>query len=82
MHLEATAGDDLLVTLRAAWPGTLVVNPTFPMGEHQADRADADRWLGLGADLISFCRAFISNPDLVERLRAGLAIAPQNPATW
>ncbi|MFI8090817.1 hypothetical protein ACIF9R_21265 [Streptomyces sp. NPDC086080] len=46
------------------------------------DRAAADRWLGLGADLISFGRAFIANPDLVERLRTGLPIAPVDEATY
>jgi len=33
------------------------------------------------ADLIAFGRAFISNPDLVERLRAGAPLAALNPAT-
>lgn len=42
----------------------------------------AGHWLGLGADLISFGRAFIANPDLVKRLRQGLAIAPDDEATW
>jgi len=46
------------------------------------DRDDADHWLGLGADLIGFGRAFIANPDLVERLRTGLPIAPVDEATY
>ncbi|MER7674092.1 hypothetical protein ABTY61_37315 [Kitasatospora sp. NPDC096128] len=29
-----------------------------------------------GADLISFGRGFLANPDLVERLRAGAALNP------
>lgn len=33
------------------------------------------------ADLIVFGRAFISNPDLVERLKTGASLAPLNPAT-
>ncbi|MEV0730922.1 alkene reductase [Polymorphospora sp. NPDC050346] len=82
VHLEATTDEEVLLGLRAAWPGTLVVNPAFPMGPRPTDRAAADRWLGLGADLISFGRAFIANPDLVERLRQGLPIAPDDPATW
>ena len=52
------------------------------MGPKRADGADAERWLGLGADLISFGRAFIANPDLVERLRQGLPIAEDDQATW
>ncbi|MCS7479492.1 alkene reductase [Umezawaea endophytica] len=82
VHLEATAEEELLVDLRRAWPGTLVVNPVLPMGPKQAGRAEADHWLGLGADLISFGRAFIANPDLVERLRNALPIAPVDEATY
>lgn len=33
------------------------------------------------ADLIAFGRAFISNPDLVERLKTGAPLAALNPAT-
>ncbi|WP_030898698.1 alkene reductase [Streptomyces sp. NRRL F-5126] len=82
VHLEATADEDVLTALRRVWPGTLVVNPTLPMGAKQTGRDDADRWLGLGADLVSFGRAFIANPDLVERLRGGLPIAPADEATY
>ncbi|MFJ1706907.1 alkene reductase [Kitasatospora sp. NPDC088346] len=82
VHLEATADEELLLTLRRAWPSTLVVNPVLPMGPKQTGRDDADRWLAMGADLISFGRAFIANPDLVERLRGGLPIAPVDEATY
>ncbi len=81
VHLEATIDEHVLLDLRRAWPGTLIVNPSLPMGPKQTSRADADHWLGLGADLISFGRAFIANPDLVERLRLGLPIAPVDEAT-
>lgn len=33
------------------------------------------------ADLFAFGRPFISNPDLVERLKTGAPLAPLNPAT-
>jgi N-ethylmaleimide reductase len=82
VHLEATADEEVLVRLRRAWRGTLVMNPVLPMGPKQADRAHADRWLGLGADLISFGRGFIANPDLVERMRAGLPLAPVDDTTY
>lgn len=82
VHLEATTDEDVLLALRATWPGTFVINPAFPMGTHVTDRADADRWLALGADLVSFGRAFIANPDLVERMRAGLPIAADDQETW
>jgi N-ethylmaleimide reductase len=82
VHLEATADADTLLALRKAWDGTLIMNPSVPMGARQTDRSAADHWLGLGADLISFGRAFISNPDLVERLRARLPLAQDDEATW
>jgi N-ethylmaleimide reductase len=82
VHLEATTDEDTLVGLRRTWDGPLIVNPTFPMGPRRTDRESADRWLALGADLISFGRAFISNPDLVERLRADLPTDEDDQATW
>jgi N-ethylmaleimide reductase len=82
VHLEATADEELLLELRRAWPGALIMNPVLPMGPKQVGRAEADHWLGLGADLISFGRAFIANPDLVERLRTGLPLAPVDEATY
>jgi N-ethylmaleimide reductase len=82
VHLEATADLDLLVELRRAWDGVLVVNPVHPASPTPAGRADADRWLALGADAISLGRAFIANPDLVERLRADLPLAEADQATY
>ncbi len=83
VHIEATADEELPVALRRVWPGTLVMNPVLPMGPKQTGREDADHWLGLGADLISFGRGFIANPDLVERLRTGgLPVAPVDESTY
>ncbi|MGW1712638.1 alkene reductase [Streptomyces sp. NPDC002156] len=82
VHLEGSTDEEVLVALRRAWPGTLIMNPGRPMGPKQTSRDDADHWLGLGADLISFGRAFLANPDLVERLRVGLPIAPVDEATY
>ncbi|MGI5226325.1 alkene reductase [Actinoallomurus sp. CA-142502] len=82
IHLEATAEEEVLVDLRRAWPGTLIMNPVPPMGAKQTGRTDADHWLGLGAELISFGRGFLANPDLVERLRTGLPLAPVDEATY
>ncbi|MCX4852484.1 alkene reductase [Streptomyces canus] len=82
VHLEATAPEETLLDLRRVWPGALVMNPVLPLGAKQAGRSEADHWLGLGAELISFGRAFIANPDLVERLRTDLPIAPADEATY
>lgn len=58
------------------------MNPVLPMGPRQTGPAEARHRLGPGADLIGFGRGFISNPDLVERLRAGLPLAPVDKSTY
>jgi N-ethylmaleimide reductase len=82
VHLEATAPEEVLVGLRRAWPGTLIVNPSSPLSPVPAGKKEAEHWLGLGADLISFGRAYIANPDLVERLRNALPLAEADPTTF
>ncbi|WP_062987113.1 alkene reductase [Nocardia anaemiae] len=82
VHLEATTDEEILVELRRAWPGTLIVNPSNPLGATPADRKAADHWLELGADVISFGRAFLANPDLVERLRSDLPLDEADEATY
>jgi N-ethylmaleimide reductase len=44
---------------------------------------DAPRAVATGeGDLIAFGRPFVSNPDLVRRLREGAALTPPNPETF
>ena len=62
--------------IRKVFTGPLVLNQ-----EYNRERADEDLASGL-ADAISFGRPFISNPDLVERLRADATLAPDNFKTW
>jgi N-ethylmaleimide reductase len=55
-------------------------SPGAYIGNNELSVEDAERMLQEGrADLISFARAFIANPDLVHRIRTGapLAQAPQ-----
>lgn len=62
--------------MRAAFTGALILNGGF-------DRDQAERALkGNSADLISFGRPFIANPDLVERMQRDLPLAAPNPATF
>ncbi len=88
-HLEVTTDEETMVSLVRTWTGTMMLNPSSwtqrngdPYGPVPTNRESADYWLGLGADLISFGRAFIANPDLVERLRLGLPLADADPATF
>lgn len=62
--------------IRPVFERPLVLNQDYDL-----DRAEADIESGL-ADAITFGRPFISNPDLVDRLRLGAPLAPDNMATW
>lgn len=54
--------------LRKAWTGTLLIGGSFDQASGQA-AVEA----GL-ADLVGYGRAFLANPDLVERFQKGLAL--------
>jgi len=63
-------------TIRAVFPGVLVLNSDFT-----AERAQ--QALGAGdADAIAFGRPFIANPDLSHRLRAALPLNAPDPSTF
>ena len=62
--------------IRKVFTGPLVLNQ-----EYTRELADEDLASGL-ADAISFGRPYISNPDLVEKLREGAELTPDNYRTW
>ena len=62
--------------IRKVFTNPLVLNQDYTVA-----RAQEDLDSGL-ADAISFGRTFISNPDLVTRLRNGSELTPDNMATW
>lgn len=62
--------------IRSAFRGPLILNSDYTL-----ERAEADLASGI-ADAISFGRAFIANPDLVERIRTGAPWAADNMKTW
>lgn len=66
----------LFAKLRKLWPNTLIVNGGY-------DRAKSDAVIGAElADLIAFGSAYLSNPDLPERLNTGTALNEPNRATF
>ncbi|WP_320775462.1 alkene reductase [Streptomyces sp. CRN 30] len=77
LHLVEAGAPALTPVLRAAWSGTLILNPAD--ADADADAAGPSRRLGLigdgGADAVSFGRLFLANPDLVARLADGAALA-------
>ena len=64
--------------IRSIYAGPLVLNSDYTPEAAAADVASGR------ADAISFGRPFISNPDLVERIRIGAPINPNKglPQTW
>ena len=66
-----------LNVLRRRFRGAYIANNGFSP-ERATEAVRSGR-----ADLVSFGRPYLSNPDLVERLRKGLAFAPEAPKeTW
>ncbi|MCK6544699.1 alkene reductase [Myxococcota bacterium] len=62
--------------IREAFRGTYILS-----GGYDAKRAEVDLVERRG-DLVAFGRPFISNPDLVTKLKTGAALTPPNPATF
>jgi N-ethylmaleimide reductase len=67
---------DTVAYYRGRYRGTLIGNGGFG-----ADTAD-DVIRSKGADLVSFARHFVGNPDLTTRLRDGLPLSPSDSETW
>jgi N-ethylmaleimide reductase len=66
----------LKTALRAAFSGPFILAGGF-------DKASAEQALANGqADLIAMGRAFLANPDLVERLRGGQPLNAPDPDTF
>jgi 2,4-dienoyl-CoA reductase-like NADH-dependent reductase (Old Yellow Enzyme family) len=61
--------------IRQVFGGTLILNSDYVGATAEARLAEGV------ADAISFGRPFIGNPDLVERLRSGAALADYEPKT-
>lgn len=73
LHVVETGAPELTPALRSAWTGPLVLNPIGPDTATHPQRLAA---LATGeADLVSFGRLFIANPDLVRQLEDGSELA-------
>jgi N-ethylmaleimide reductase len=73
LHVLESMDPAFTPVLRQIWDGVFLLNPATPGGntgpEHLALIESG------AADLISFGKLFIANPDLVERLRIGAPLA-------
>lgn len=81
LHTVVSTDEEVLLNMRKLWPTAYIVNPTFAGSPHQATPADGDYWLQKGADIISYGRAFLANPDVVERFRLGLSLTEADTET-
>ncbi|WP_197366800.1 alkene reductase, partial [Streptomyces clavuligerus] len=75
LHHSET-GTELDAVIRASWPTALVVTPP-PAGTGKEDAAAGA--LARGADLVSFGRDYLANPDLVHRCRIGASLNEPRP---
>jgi 2,4-dienoyl-CoA reductase-like NADH-dependent reductase (Old Yellow Enzyme family) len=76
LHVHHVGDDDLLRSLRAAWPTAVLVVRYGRTREQIADDIDA----GL-ADLAPLGRFALANPDVVARLRTDAPLNEVDPAT-
>ena len=77
LHVMHAGDEELLDTLRALWPSTLILNrggTDLPVRAKDIDNG--------AADLVSVGALALANPDLVERLRAGAPLNTPDPVTF
>ncbi len=80
LHVVEGPETDYAEGLRKRWSGPFVLNTGFT---GVSSLAAAQGAVDSGAtDLFSLGRAFVANPDLVERLRSGAPLAEPDPATF
>ena len=73
LHVLESRDPEFTAVLRQAWSGVFMLNPATP-GSHTGPEHLALIETG-AADLVSFGRLFIANPDLPERLMIGAPLA-------
>ncbi|MFD0683834.1 alkene reductase [Actinomadura fibrosa] len=79
LHVIERGAYPALADLRPRWSGTLIGNFNGP---EPTGRAAGEKVLAADlADLFSFGRLFISNPDLPARFATGAPLAPYDPAS-
>ncbi len=76
MARERRGEDSLGPALKAAFGGTYIVNEGFELETAEAAVASGE------ADAVGFGKLFISNPDLVARLKVAAPLNPWTPETF
>ena len=79
VHLVQAADQAFPATadaIREAYRGPIILNGGLDRARAEASLAERK------ADLVAFGRPFIANPDFVERLEKGMALAEPHPSTF
>ncbi|MET8676162.1 alkene reductase [Streptomyces sp. NPDC004647] len=82
LHVVEFGNRDLTRQIRAAWPGTLILNPhQTPEETLTPESARAVLQAGI-ADAVSLAKMWLANPDLLPRIRAGGPYNTDDRDTW
>lgn len=80
LHVLEAPDGEAHARLRKQWDGAFIYNTGFT---EDSSLENAQREVDSGeADLICFGRQFLANPDLVERLKSGVALNEPKQATF
>lgn len=80
LHVLAEPTDPILAELRAAWSGAYLVNTGFGQ---DSDPTQLSALVESGAaDAVTVGRAFLANPDLLDRWQAGAALNEPKQETF
>ncbi len=80
LHMIGKPEWELVHDLRDRFDGTFILNVASASGTEPTVAAEALR--AGRADLVSFGRLYVSNPDLVERIKLGVDFTEPDPATF
>lgn len=80
LHLSIAPTDPTFGVIRALWPDTLVLNA---LGVAETDFCALESFAEWGAvSAVAVGRAFLANPDLIDRLILGADLNEPDPATF
>ena len=83
LHVVEMGTRDVTKHLRAAWPGTLILNPHETLAVFPATAEVAQQTMEAGvADAVSLAALWLANPDLDVRIKAGGPYNTPDPATY
>ncbi|GAA2671606.1 alkene reductase [Nonomuraea recticatena] len=83
VHVMEFGSREITKLVRAAWPGTLILNPHATGQEAKVTPEAATAVLREGlCDAVSLATLWLANPDLPERIRAGGPYNEADPSTF